>query len=288
MMRRMAALEVEKVIHINQVLGAFDQANGFYADVFGAREYMNSYDTEQRRDASLFVIGDTCIELFSPRDTQSLLGASLAKYGDSWHSFEVKVPDLEVAKAAMEEHGVRVTTYRPGGFFMVHPADTHGMLLEVCSHDMRNDPRLEGDWTPQPWRDHPMGITGLNNLTCAVRDLGDASEFFSVLVGADPVYRGERDGVGAVVCFWLGDTMLELIQPESDASPVAGYIDRYGQRMRSLLWRVADVEAAGRHLVGKGLRVIQGDVPGWIALDPRDNFGVLWQFTEADQPGDPR
>lgn len=288
MMRPMASLQVEKVIHINQVLGAFEEANRFYADVFGAQEYMNSYDDGERRDASLFVIGDTCIELFSPRDDQSLLGANLARYGDSWHSFELKVADLEVAKEAMDEHGVRVTTYRPGSFFMVHPKDTHGMLLEVCPHDMGDDPRLEPDWTPQAWRDHPLGIQRLNNLSCAVRDLGEASEFFSVLVSADPVYRGERDGVGAVVCFWLGDTMLELIEPDNDQSPVAAYIERYGPRMRSLLWQVADVDAARGYLASKGLRVDDGDVPGWIAIDPRDNYGVLWQFTEDPQPGDPR
>ncbi|MET0626986.1 MAG: hypothetical protein ABW033_00850, partial [Acidimicrobiia bacterium] len=85
----MGSLTVEKVIHINQVLGDFEAANRFYADVFAAAEYMNSYDEGERRDASLFVIGDTCIELFSPRDDQSLLGANLAKYGDSFHSFEL-------------------------------------------------------------------------------------------------------------------------------------------------------------------------------------------------------
>jgi catechol 2,3-dioxygenase-like lactoylglutathione lyase family enzyme len=287
-MTPMGSLEVEKVIHINQVLGAFEEANDFYADVFGAQEYMNSYDPGERRDASLFVIGDTCIELFSPRDDESLLGTNLARYGDSWHSFELKVPDLDAAKEVMDEHGVRVTTYRPGSFFMVHPKDTHGLLLEVCSHDMSNDPRVETGWTAEPWRDHPMGIRQLNNLSCAVRDLGDASELLSVLIGADPVDREHRPAVGPYVCFWLGDTMLELIEPESAESPVASYIEKYGPRMRSLLWQVDDVEAARRHLEGKGLGVVDGDVEGWIAIDPGDNYGVLWQFTEDPQTGDPR
>src|ERR1700712_5478492 len=117
----MPVLQVEKVLHINQVLGDFAGANRFYRQVFGAAEYMNSYDEGERRDPALFVIGDTCIELFSPRDDQSLLGANLARFGDSFHSFEWKAPDLESAKAAFDANDVRIPTYRPGSFFMTHP-----------------------------------------------------------------------------------------------------------------------------------------------------------------------
>jgi catechol 2,3-dioxygenase-like lactoylglutathione lyase family enzyme len=283
-----SSLVVEKVIHINQVLGDFAGANRFYGDVFGALEYMNSYDPGERRDASLFVIGDTCIELFSPRDDQSLLGANLARYGDSWHSFELKVPDLDAAKATCDEHGIRVTTYRPGAFFMVHPKDTHGLLLEVCPTDMYGDPRLTDDWSPSPWRTHPMGILQLNALSAAVRDLDAAATFLTGLFGAEPVHRGDRDGVGRTASFWLGGTMLELIEPSGPESPVANYVERFGPRMRSLQWRVADVDKARAHLEGHGLAVIDGDVDGWIALDPKDNYGVLWQFTEDGEPGDPR
>jgi catechol 2,3-dioxygenase-like lactoylglutathione lyase family enzyme len=284
----MGMIEVERVIHINQVLSDFEGANRFYADVFGAVEFMNNYDEHERRDASLFVVGDTCIELFSPRDQGSLLGANLARYGDSWHSFELKVRDLEDARAAMEERDVRVTTYRPGAFFMVHPKDTHGLLLELCSHDMRGDPRLEPDWSPDPWRHHPLGIEQLQNLGCAVRDLDSAVGFVSCLLGAEPIHRGTRSGVGNLATFWLGDTAIELVEPDSERSPVAEYIERYGPRMRSLLWKVSDVDAAGRYLDSKGLRVVRGDVDDWIAIDPRDNYGVLWQFTDQPQPGDPR
>jgi catechol 2,3-dioxygenase-like lactoylglutathione lyase family enzyme len=284
----MRSLTVEKVIHINQVLGDFEAANRFYAEVFAAAEYMNSYDEGERRDASLFLIGDTCIELFSPRDDQSLLGANLAKFGDSFHSFELKVPDLDEAKSTFDEHGVRVTTYRPGSFFMAHPKDAHGLLLEVCPFDMHGDLRLEPNWSAQPWRDHPLGIQQLNALSAAVRDLDAARAFLVALLGAEPVHEGERAGVGRTAAFWLGDTMLELVEPSGADSPVAAYIERYGPRMRSLHWQVADLGRTRAYLEGKGLRVVDGDVDGWIALDPRDNYGVLWQCTEEPQPGDPR
>jgi catechol 2,3-dioxygenase-like lactoylglutathione lyase family enzyme len=282
------SLTVEKVIHINQVLGDFEGANRFYQRVFDAAEYMNNFDPGERRDASLFLVGDTCIELFSPRDGESLLGANLARYGDSFHSFELKVPDLEAARAAFEDHGVRITTYRPGSFFMVHPKDAHGLLFEVCPHEMGGDLRLEPGWSPERWRTGPLGIRRLNALTAAVRDVDAASAFLSSLLGAAPLHEGEREGVGRIACFWLGDTVLEIAEPSAGDGPVAAYIEQYGPRMLSLVWQVADVEAAATHLAGQGVRVVPGDLEGWIAIDPRDNYGVLWQFTEDAQPGDPR
>ena len=285
----MTTLQVEKVMHINQVLGAFEDANRFYADVFGAAEYMNSYDPGEDRDASLFLIGDTCIELFSPRGDQSLLGRNHARFGDSFHSFEWKVPDLEEAKAAFDERGVRVTTYRPGSFFMTHPKDGHGLLFELCPFDMGNDPRVEPGWSASPWRDeHPLGIDRLNAMSAAVVDLDAATTFVADLTGTDVLYRERRPGVGEAAGFWLGDTTLELVEPTDDDSPVARYIERYGPRLRSVNFRVRDIAAASAHFEAQGLRTQPGDADGWVALDPDDNFGVLYQFTEDALANDPR
>jgi catechol 2,3-dioxygenase-like lactoylglutathione lyase family enzyme len=198
------------------------------------------------------------------------------------------VPDLEDAKAAFEDHGVRVTTYRPDSFFMVHPKDAHGLLFEVCCHEMGGDLRLTSDWSAEPWRTGPLGIRQLNALTAAVRDLDAASAFLTSLLGAAPVHQGTRPGVGRIACFWLGDTMLEVTEASGPESPVAGYLERYGPRMRSLTFQVRDVAEAEAHLVRQGLRVGPGDVEGWIAVDPADNYGVLWQFTADAQEGDPR
>src|SRR5215213_9748362 len=128
----MTSLTLTKLIHVNQLVDDFDAARSFYGEVFGAREYWTGYDEAERRDASLFVVGDTCIELFAPRDRTSLLGASLERFGNSWHSLEFQVADLEAARAALVARDVRIPTYRPGEFLMVHPGDSHGLLLELC------------------------------------------------------------------------------------------------------------------------------------------------------------
>jgi len=285
-----ASLTVNKLVHINQVVTDLQKANAFYQDVFGASVYWQGYDEAERRDASLFLIGDTCIELFCPVDEQSLLGAGLKRYGESYHSFEWQVPDLEEARQAMEERGVRLTTFVPGAFFMTHPKDTHGMLLEICPLEMSGDLRLEPGWSPAYWaKEHPMGIERLNALSIAVRDLDAALEFATGVTGQPVAYRESRPQIQAEAAgIWVSDHMIELVSPTGAEGPVAEYITRFGPRMRSIDFRVRDVDAARTHLESKGLRVIDGDQPGQIAIDPRDNHGVLWQFAERSMPGDPR
>ncbi len=280
----MTTISVEKLLHINQVLGDFEGANQFYQDVFGATMYMNSYHEAEERDASLFVIGDTCIELFSPRSSTSLLGRNLARYGDSWHSFEWKVPDLDEAKTALEERGVRLGSYYPGSFLMTHPKDTHGMLLEMCPHEMANDPRLEADWSADPWRmDHPLGIRGLNAMQVAVRDLGPATDFLVGLANAEVIAERAKPMIGArTSVLGVADHVIELAQPIHDGV-LSLFVEQYGPRLRSIEFGVDDLSRGLAYLRGKGLGIIDGDGEGVAAIDPVDNYGVLYQFTEHDR-----
>ena len=278
----MTSLTITRLLHVNQLVDDFDTARAFYATVFGAREYWTGYDGAENRDASLFVIGDTCIELFAPRDRTSLLGASLARFGNSWHSFEWQVPDLEQAREALLERGVRTPTYRPGSFLMTHPGDCHGMLVELCPLDMAGDPRTEPGWSPAYWRDtHPLGITGLRAMSFAVRDLPGATAWLTDLLGVGPAYCEGRDAIDAdVVGVPAADAVVELVQARSPVGPIADYIARYGQRLRSIEFGVVDVDRARDHLAGCGLRVVDGSRPGAIALAEEDNWGVRWEFAQ--------
>jgi catechol 2,3-dioxygenase-like lactoylglutathione lyase family enzyme len=281
----MTQLRVAKLVHVNQLVDDFAGAGTFYADVFGAREYWRGYDEDQRRDASLFVVGDACFELFAPVDRTSLLGASLARFGNSWHSFEWQVPDLEEAAAALAERGIRVTTYRPGSFLMTHPADCHGLLLELCPLEMTGDPRIEAGWDPSPWRDeHPLGMTGLHGLSIAVRDAPAAADWLIDLVaGAEVAYREPRAEVDAdAVGVRIADHVVELVQPRGTGGPIAGYIGRSGQRLRSVEFGVLDARAARAYLEEQGLRIVPGSREDAFAVAEEDNWGVRWEF--AEQP----
>jgi catechol 2,3-dioxygenase-like lactoylglutathione lyase family enzyme len=281
-------LDIIRMNHINSVVADFQRANTFYERTFDAVKYMDSYDADADRDASLLLIGATPIELFSPRGEQSLLGQSLARYGEGFHSFEFQVPDLEAARAVFERAGVRFTTYREGSFFMTHPKDGHGVLFEVNVGDMVNDPRLVPGFTDQPWRDGPLGLVRLNALGVATADVSAAAEFYRSVTGAEQSYDEQRPGAGRAIGLWAGGLMLEFVEPGSDGGPVAEYLQRPGPNMRSLDFQVVDVDRTRRHFTDLGLRCRPGDVDGQFALDPEDNYGVLYQFSEAPLPHDPR
>jgi catechol 2,3-dioxygenase-like lactoylglutathione lyase family enzyme len=282
----MGDIKVEKLIHINQLLGDFEGANAFYGDVFAAQEYMRNYLEGEERDATLFLIGDTCIELFSPRTETSALGRQLARFGDSWHSFAWKVPDLAAAKEVLDSRGIRLASYLENGFLMTHPRDTHGMVLELCPTDMRGDPRLLPDWSPAFWRDeHPLGICGLSHMSAAVTDLDAAVAFLVEVFGGEPVYEVDRLAIkGRAVGLRFPDHVLELVQPAGDAGAVAEYITRYGPRLRTIVFTVVDLDAATKYLGARGLRTVAGDFDGSVGLAPEDNYGVLWQFREKALP----
>ncbi|TQM11356.1 glyoxalase/bleomycin resistance protein/dioxygenase superfamily protein [Pseudonocardia kunmingensis] len=276
----MHRLQPAKLVHVNHLVDDFAGTTAFYTEVCGAREYWRGYDEEQRRDANLMVIGELCVELFAPVDRSSLLGASLSRYGPGWHSFEWQVPDLEEAKDALDARGVRVTTYRPGAFLMAHPADCHGMLLELCPLEMSGDPRIEPDWSAAPWRDeHPLGVTGLNALSVAVRDLAAASAWILDLVsGAEVVYREFREEADAdAVGVRVADHVVEFVQARSERGPIAEFVARYGQRLRAVELGVLDPDRAARHLVSAGYEVVPGARAGALSFEVN---GARWELAE--------
>ena len=164
---------------------------------------------------------------------------------------------------------------------MTHPKDSYGMILEMCPHDMANDPRLEPGWTPAPWREHPMGIDGLDCIGVAAADPQGAVEFLVTLVGAEQVYEVDRPAIKArATGLRVADHIIEIVGATDPDSPVGAYAAAPGPALRSIRFKVRDLASVDRHLASKGLRTSPGDFDGSLALEPADNYGVLWQFAE--------
>ena len=77
----------------------------------------------------------------------------------------------------------------------------------------------------------------------------------------------------------VGDVVWELLEP-TGRGPVASYLGRYGQRIRSTVFRTADLGKVKRHLTGQGFALRPGDADGAIAIDPAQNKNLLFEFTE--------
>jgi catechol 2,3-dioxygenase-like lactoylglutathione lyase family enzyme len=171
---------------------------------------------------------------------------------------------------------------------MTHPKDGFGLLFEICAMDMANDPRLVEGFSDQPWRDGPLGIDRMNSLQVVAEDAEQASKFYAAITGGATIYDANRPGLGRAIGVWAADFAMEFVQPDNDDNVWAAYLRRPGPRMRAITFRVTDIAATRAHLERHGLRVLPGDTEDDILLDPADNFGVRYQFTEQSLPSDPR
>ena len=243
-------------------------------------------------DAFLFTLGGVITEAFCPRGVAERgQGRLLGLYGEHYLGAEMQVDDLAAAREICQRRGIRIIR-DDGDVFFTHPGACCGVAWEVFGGDFHHPPAggTEGDegvpphWTPlKPaawWRDeHPLGVVGLARVTVAVRNLAAATEQFRGLVAAEIVDKPARAGADAVQ-LQVGDTVFELLAPTEDSS-LGAFLERYGERMRTTVYRVADLGRVEAHAAALGLRLEPGDAEDAVALPPAETLNLRMEFTEA-------
>ncbi len=289
-------------VHVGRDAGELTR---FYEDVFDAVVYLGAdepfYSPYEDRYATLAVISDFCIESMAPKepvDPRMPVGRFFLKYGSHLHSVGYTVDDLVGLGNDLIAQGVRIA--KPGGGFLEgvdadvhyvypHPRDTAGLMVELCATDMRGDPRLLDDWSSEleRWSSSPLGITRLAHQTVGVRDLEVSGARFEELFGAVPVAEGESGTEGARYrVLHLGDGLLRLAQPTVPGTPLADHVERFGDMIHSVTFRVRDLDSAERWLAEKKVGTTRLS-ESLLVTDPADTLGAPYCFTVEDLPGDP-
>ena len=129
----------------------------------------------------------------------------------------------------------------------------------------------------------------IDHVAVAVHDLDEACARYGRLLGVEAV---GRETVGAVDLAFLevpGSTVIELIAPATPDSPVAGFLQRRGEGLHHLCFRVPDVDAALAQAVANGLPVVDicgrpGAAGSRIGFLHPDAFGgVLVELKQKPQ-----
>jgi catechol 2,3-dioxygenase-like lactoylglutathione lyase family enzyme len=110
-----------------------------------------------------------------------------------------------------------------------------------------------------------------------VRDLDAAVAFARDTLGATVLRERQPISFGEMAMVQLGGLVMEIIAPASPDSPLAQLIDRRGEGVDSLGFRVPDVGAASDNLESAGARMIgaQGGTEGDIAwMHPKNPLGL--------------
>ena len=136
-----------------------------------------------------------------------------------------------------------------------------------------------------------MNISHIEHLGIAVKSLGEAIPYYENILGMK-CYSIEEvaDQKVKTAFFKVGQTKLELLEPTSDESPIAKFIEKRGEGIHHLAFAVEDgVANALAEMEGKGVRLIdkaprKGAEGLNIAfIHPKSTHGVLTEFFEKPE-----
>jgi methylmalonyl-CoA/ethylmalonyl-CoA epimerase len=139
----------------------------------------------------------------------------------------------------------------------------------------------------------PEGLlTEIDHVGIAVRDLEAAVEEYRAAFGLEPVHRElvEHQGVDEVL-FAVGHSFIQLLGATGPDTPVGRYLERRGEGIHHVAYRVGDLRRALATLRGAGVPLVD-DVPRpgsrgtMVAFaHPKGFRGVLVELVEPGPSG---
>ncbi len=138
----------------------------------------------------------------------------------------------------------------------------------------------------------PLAVRALHHVGIAVRSIEAQRVFYESVLGADFQGMEEVPDQGVRVAFFrVGTTLVELLEPTSDASPIQSFLVKRGEGLHHLAYTVDSLEVQIAELERQGIRMIDRvPRPGAhgmrIAfLHPHSTGGVLTELCEPDHQG---
>lgn len=133
-------------------------------------------------------------------------------------------------------------------------------------------------------------IKGISHIGIAVRSLDEQIPYYRDALGMP--YHGteivEDQGV-KVAFFEAGETRIELLEPLTEESPVAKFMEKKGEGIHHIAYAVEDCKASLKVMEEQGVRLIDpeprkgagGHLIGF--LHPKSTFGVLTELTQEHE-----
>ncbi len=128
----------------------------------------------------------------------------------------------------------------------------------------------------------------LDHIGIAVRSIEGAAIYKALGLRIDHVENVETQGVKTAFLS-VGDSNLELLEPLSSQSTVAKFIEKRGEGIHHICFRVDDIEKSLEKLKAEGFRLInEAPVPGAHGcrvafLHPAAGNGVLIELSEKTE-----
>ncbi len=134
-----------------------------------------------------------------------------------------------------------------------------------------------------------MKVLKVDHIGIAVQSIEATKKLYHDLLGLE--HAGSETVAEQKVTtafFPVGDTEVELLESTSPDGPIAGFLEKRGEGVPHIAFRVANIEEALAELKAKGVRLIdekprRGAGGAKIAfLHPKSTYGVLVELCERD------
>jgi methylmalonyl-CoA/ethylmalonyl-CoA epimerase len=129
-------LRIKKIDHVAIAVHDTDEAIAKYKQVLGLEPEVREVVASQKTEATLLPIGETSLELISPKGNDGL-AKFLEKRGPGIHHIAIEVEGIEAALSTLKALGVPLIdeTPRSGArghkVAFLHPKATGGVLVEL-------------------------------------------------------------------------------------------------------------------------------------------------------------
>jgi len=132
-------------------------------------------------------------------------------------------------------------------------------------------------------------VKKIDHIGIAVKSLEQALKFYEEVLGLKATGTEVVEEQKVKVAFLpTGDSEVELLESTSPDGPIAKFIERNGEGIQHIAFRVDNIEQKLAELKEKGVRLID-EKPRYEAggakiafLHPKSTFGVLIELSERD------
>jgi methylmalonyl-CoA/ethylmalonyl-CoA epimerase len=134
-----------------------------------------------------------------------------------------------------------------------------------------------------------MKVLKIDHIGVAVQSIEETRKLYQDVLGLE--YAGSETVAEQKVTtafFPVGDTEVELLESTAPDGPIAGYLEKRGEGVQHIAFRVDNIEEALAELKAKGVRLIDekprvGAGGAKIAfLHPKSTHGVLVELCQRD------
>lgn len=132
-------------------------------------------------------------------------------------------------------------------------------------------------------------VKKVDHIGIAVKNLEETLKFYEEVLGIKSVGTEIVEEQKVKVAFLpIRDTEIELLETTEEDGPIAKFIEKRGEGIQHIAYKVDNIEKAIEELKAKGVRMIDerpryGAGGARIAfLHPKSTFGVLIELCERE------